>query len=61
MTRQEVAELVAEGLTDKEIAQVLAISPKTVGYHIARLCDCWQIDKARNIRVQITRHVLRAA
>lgn len=61
MTQQRVAELVAEGLTDKQIAQTLAISPMTVSYHIARLCDCWKIDKGRNIRVQITRHVLKAA
>lgn len=61
MIRRDIAELVAEGLTDKQIAQRLAISPRTVGYHIDRLCDGWEIDRARNIRVQITRLVLKAA
>lgn len=57
-TRDEVARLVADGLPDKEIAGQLAISPKTVEYHIDRLCEEWQLDRTKNLRVQITRHVL---
>lgn len=56
--RHQVAELVAEGLTDKQIGGRLNLSAKTVRYHIYRLRDDWQLDKRRNIRVQITRYVL---
>jgi DNA-binding CsgD family transcriptional regulator/tetratricopeptide (TPR) repeat protein len=35
----EVLELVAEGLTDAEIAERLFISPKTVGHHVSALLD----------------------
>ena len=59
--RLDVAALVAEGLTDKDIAAQLHISQKTVEYHIGRIAKDWDIDKSRNIRVQITRRVLRAA
>lgn len=59
--RLEVAELVAEGLTDKQIAGQLQISTRTVAYHIDRLCTDWDIDRSLNIRVQITRRVLNAA
>lgn len=34
----EVATLVARGHTNKEIAQVLFLSPRTVESHIARIC-----------------------
>lgn len=59
--RLDVAALVAEGLTDKDIAAKLHISQKTVEYHIGRIVKDWEIDKTRNIRVQITRRILRAA
>lgn len=61
MTREAVAELVAEGLTDKQISGQLGIAVKTVGYHIDRICTDWDIDRSRNIRVQITRRILNAA
>lgn len=56
--RHQVAALVADGLTDKQICARLNIRPATVKYHIARLCADWNIDKGKNIRVQITRHLL---
>lgn len=51
---------IAEGMTDKQISAALSISDKTVEYHVAQLCENWQLDRTRNIRVQITRHVLNA-
>jgi DNA-binding NarL/FixJ family response regulator len=56
--RDEVAALIAEGMSDKEIAGRLGISHKTVEYHVGLLIDNWQLDRKRNVRVQITRHVL---
>lgn len=61
MKRDDVAELIAEGYTDKQIAGLLQLSVKTVEYHIARICLDWEIDRSRNIRVQITRRILNAA
>lgn len=59
--RVSVAQLVAEGETDKAIASRLNITVETVRYHIGCLCTEWSIDRARNIRVQITRKLLHAA
>lgn len=56
--RLDVAELVAEGLTDKQIAVRLTLSVPTVRYHVAQLCEAWDLDHGRNLRVQITRRVL---
>lgn len=33
--QQEIAELLADRLTDKQIADILVISPKTVSHHVA--------------------------
>jgi len=57
---REVAQLVAEGLTDKEIAGRLGISENTVGVHIAHIAKRLSICSG-NTRVLITRHVLIAA
>ena len=56
----EVAILVAEGLTDKEIAMILMISEDTVAYHVQRIQQRWALDKTKNTRVQITRRILAA-
>ena len=57
-TRDAVAGLVAEGLTDKQIAVRLTLSVATVRYHVGQLCEAWNLDRGRNIRVQIARCVL---
>jgi predicted ATPase/DNA-binding NarL/FixJ family response regulator len=36
---REVLRLVAEGLTDREIAEILFLSPRTVATHVARILD----------------------
>jgi DNA-binding NarL/FixJ family response regulator len=41
--QQEVLELAADGLTNKEIAQKLHVSPATVKYHIAQILDRLQL------------------
>lgn len=56
--RDAVAALIAKGYTDKQIAAELSISSKTVGYHVGLLVLNWQLDRTRNIRVQIARYVL---
>lgn len=56
----EVAILVAEGLSDKEIAMILQITEDTVAYHVSRIQKRWQLDKGKNTRVQITRRIIAA-
>lgn len=56
----EVAILVAEGLTDKEIAMILQISEDTVAYHVRRVMLRWKLSPTKNVRVQITRRILAA-
>jgi DNA-binding NarL/FixJ family response regulator/signal transduction histidine kinase/ligand-binding sensor domain-containing protein len=41
--QQEVLELAAAGLTNKEIAQKLHVSPATVKYHVAQILDRLQL------------------
>lgn len=50
---RKVAQLVADGLTDKEIAAALDISEDGVGYHVRRIVLAWGLDRNRNIRVLI--------
>lgn len=53
-----VAALVAEGLTDKQIAGQLGIAENTVGNHITHITEALQLNRQRNVRVQIARIVL---
>lgn len=53
----EVALLVADGLTDKQIAAALHISDEGVAKHIERITVRWSIDRGRNIRVQIANRI----
>lgn len=55
----EVARLIAEGLTDKEIAAILCISAWTVKSHLDRIAAKLEVNKARNRRIAITLHVER--
>lgn len=59
--QREVADLVAIGLTNKGIATRLGCGVDTVEDHVAAIVDTLALDRAMNLRVQITRHVLRAA
>lgn len=53
LRQQQVAELVAQGWTDKQIAASLTISDRRVREIIARLATLWDLDTERDIRVQI--------
>jgi len=60
-TQRTIALLVAEGLTDEQIAAVTGITPDGVSYHLKRIVTLWQIDRCRNLRVQIAVRVVSAA
>ena len=53
----QVAILVAEGLTDKEIGATLGISENTVGVHLTHIAKRLEITSG-NTRVLVTRHVM---
>lgn len=55
---QEVAELVAEGLTNREIAQILVISPKTVENHVDRILSKFGVDNRRQVMLLVLRRKL---
>ena len=54
--QQEVAELLAAGLTRKQIAATLAISPRTVKRHIENLSLI--LDGPAPLRIRVVRYVL---
>lgn len=56
-----VAMLVAEGATDKAIAEKLEIHVQTVRFHIRRIAVAWQLDPTKVTRVQIAQRVPRKA
>lgn len=55
MTGQQrrVAELVADGLTDKQIAAVIEKSPQRVRQLIDQIATALRLDRSRNLRTQI--------
>lgn len=52
--QQEVARLVAQGYTDKQIGAELGLSPRTIEYHVSQIVKRWKLDVSLNVRVQIT-------
>lgn len=56
-----IADHVANGLTNKQIALVTGLTAGAVDYHVERLARVWNLDFSKEIRVQITRRVLGAA
>lgn len=57
--QQLVAELIADGLADRQIAAVMGVSWQCVRRHMERIGITWELDKSRNLRTQIARHVER--
>jgi DNA-binding NarL/FixJ family response regulator len=56
--QNRVAELVALGESDKQIAVHLGIAKRTANAHVLRIAATWQLDPAKNLRVQIARRWL---
>lgn len=57
----QVAELVADGLTDRAIAFRLGLSWRTVDFHLRRIGRRWELGgEGMNKRSQIVRRVLEA-
>ena len=53
-TRQrEVAELIADGYTDKQIMALLELSAAAVRCHVDALVAKMRLNRTRNLRVQI--------
>lgn len=61
MRQMSVAVLVSQGYTDKQIAAELEIAENTVGNHISAIAEVLQLNRQRNIRVQITRRLYNIA
>lgn len=58
--QREVAELVADGLTDKDIECRLVIGFGTVRAHLNAIADKLSLDRTKSLRVQISSAVLAA-
>jgi DNA-binding NarL/FixJ family response regulator len=52
-----VAELIADGLTDKAIEARLKLSSGGVRSHIVAIAERMNLDRTKNLRVQLTWHV----
>lgn len=55
---REVAVLVAEGLSNREIAEALVISPDTVRLHVNRIGKVLGVEGGRRLRPFIVRMVV---
>lgn len=53
--QSRVAEMVARGRTDKQIAATLRIGVDAVAFHVRRIVIAWKLNPSGNRRVQITR------
>jgi len=53
-TERSIAELVAEGYTNREVAASMFLSPHTVGYHLRHIFRKVGVDS----RVELTRHLV---
>jgi DNA-binding NarL/FixJ family response regulator len=52
-TQLRVAQLLARGRTDKQIAAVLGVTPRRVAQVIDRLAEVWGLDRHGDVRIQI--------
>lgn len=59
--QQRIAALIADGFSDKVIAELEQCDEETVGYHIRRMATLLKLDRSKNIRVQITKRVAEEA
>lgn len=56
----EVAWMVADGMSDKAVAQALDVNPRTVRTYVHRIAARLDLNRSRNIRTQITALVVLA-
>lgn len=49
----EVARLIADGYTNKQIVATLGISKQRVSQIVNHIAELWELDCARDIRIQI--------
>lgn len=54
---RDVARRVADGFTDKQIAGHLRLSHGRIRQIIDAIAGAWSLDRSRNLRAQIARHV----
>ncbi len=54
---RRIVELIVEGHSVKAVATMTGRSQATVNYHLRRAADAWQLDRSRNLRVQLARRV----
>jgi DNA-binding NarL/FixJ family response regulator len=52
----EIARLAARGLTNPAIAADLAMSPKTVGHHLAKIFPKLEINSRANLGPALEKH-----
>jgi DNA-binding NarL/FixJ family response regulator len=52
----QIAQLVAGGLSNKEIAERLYLSPQTIGSHLYRTFPSWASPRAAKLRVDCRVH-----
>lgn len=52
--QRAIADMIADGYTNKAICAKLDISHRTLRIHIQRLADKLNLDRSRDIRVQVT-------
>jgi DNA-binding CsgD family transcriptional regulator len=52
--QREIAELIADGCTDKDIQTRLSVSMGTLREHFAEIARRLNLDASKNLRVQIT-------
>lgn len=51
--KQQVAKLIFESATNKQIAAAIGLSERQVEHHVAGIARIWRLDHAKNLRVQI--------
>ena len=59
LTRRQyqVAECIALAMLDKQTSAVLGIQVKTIKVNVGLIAAAWQLDRTRNLRVQIARRI----
>ena len=59
--QQRIAELVADGLSDKQIGAIVGLSQPRVNEIVHDIASSLRVDRSKNLRVQIALVVRRSA